>query len=163
MNGSFKKFMKTGTIHFMSYPACMGGEGPILESLKKIAQDDYFDAVEVTWIKDPGIRRQAISLIDASGLTVCYAAQPRLLSAGLNINDLDAGKRRQALSSLKEGIDEACEWNAEGFAFLSGVYREETKEQSYQMPSGLHPGAVRIRRRKGKYAHRTRSVRLRCG
>jgi len=133
MNESIKKYMKVGTIHFMSYPECIKGEGPILETLRKIASDDYFDAVELTWIKDPAIRLQAIDLIGASGLTVAYGSQPRHLTTGLNINHLDDAQRRAALDSLKEGIDEAYEWNATGFAFLSGKYQEATKDQSYAM------------------------------
>lgn len=131
MNESIKKYMKVGTIHFMSYPECMKGEGPILETLKKIAVDDYFDAVELTWIKDPLLRAQAIDLVRASGLTVAYGSQPRHLTTGLNINHLDESRRRLAIDSLIEGIDEAYEWNAKGFAFLSGKYEETTKEESY--------------------------------
>ena len=35
------------------------------------------------------------------------------------------------MATLKEGIDEAYEIGAEGFAYLSGKYAEETKEASY--------------------------------
>ena len=132
MNEPIKKFMKIGTIHFMSYPECIKGEGPVLETLKKIAVDDYFDAVELTWIRDADVRRQAIELLAASGLTVCYGSQPRHLTTGLNINHLDEAQRQAALASLKEGIDEAYEWKASGFAYLSGKYEQSSKEESYQ-------------------------------
>jgi len=52
MKESIKKYMKVGLIHFMAFPECMKGEGPVLETMKKIAVDDYFDAIEVTWIKN---------------------------------------------------------------------------------------------------------------
>jgi hypothetical protein len=45
------KYFKIGTIHFMSYPETIKGEGPIVETMQKILADDYFDAVELTWIK----------------------------------------------------------------------------------------------------------------
>src|SRR5205085_1058370 len=64
--------------------------------------------------------------------TVTYGAQPRLLTTGLNINDLNEEGRLKALQNLKEGIDEAYEIGATGFAFLSGTYDEATKEESYQ-------------------------------
>jgi hypothetical protein len=41
------------------YPETIKGEGPILETLKKIAVDDYFNAVEITWIKDRELRKKA--------------------------------------------------------------------------------------------------------
>lgn len=132
MNESIKKYMKVGLIHFMSFPECIKGEGPILETLKKIAVDDYFDAVEMTMIKDPQVRKAAAEIIDLSGMTVAYGGQPRLLTTGYNINDLNEEGRQTALKSLKEGIDEAYELGAQGFAFLAGKYEEATKEESYQ-------------------------------
>jgi sugar phosphate isomerase/epimerase len=66
-----------------------------------------------------------------SKLAIGYGAQPRLLTTGLNINDLNEEGRCKAVATLKEGIDEAYEIGAEGFAYLSGKYAEETKEDSY--------------------------------
>jgi sugar phosphate isomerase/epimerase len=132
MNESMHKYMKVGLIHFMAYPACMKGEGPIEETLKKIAIDDYFDAVEISWIKDNEVRQKAKKIIETSHLTVGYGAQPRLLTTGLNINDLDEEGRLKALATLKDGIDEAYEIGAAGLGFLSGKYTEEKKEEAFQ-------------------------------
>jgi sugar phosphate isomerase/epimerase len=132
MNESMYKYMKVGLIHFMAYPATIKGEGPILETVKKIAVDAYFNAIELTWIKDPAIRLEVRKMLDCSHMTVAYGGQPRLLTTGLNINNLDEAERQKAIATLKEGIDEAYELGAKGFAFLSGKYNEETKEQSYQ-------------------------------
>lgn len=131
MNESIHKYMKVGLIHFMAYPECGSGEGPIEETLKKIAEDDYFDAVEITWIKDKNVRQNAKKIIDGAKLAVAYGAQPRLLTTGLNINDLNEEKRIEALKTLKEGIDEAYEMNAKGFAFLSGKYNIDKKSEAF--------------------------------
>ena len=132
MNEPIYSYMKLGTIAFMSFPAIMNGEGPILETIKKLAEDPYFTAIVCIWIKDRTTRAKAAKLLKESGMTVCYGAQPRLLTTGLNINDLDENARLQALESLKEGILEAEELGAKGIAFLSGKYEEATKEQSYE-------------------------------
>lgn len=132
MNESIYKYMQVGLIHFMAYPETLKGEGPILETVKKIAVDDYFNAIEVTWIKDAATRQQVKKILDCSHMSVAYGGQPRLLSAGLNINHLDDSERQKAIATLKEGIDEAYELDARSFAFLSGKYSEETKEASYQ-------------------------------
>jgi len=129
---SIHKYAKIGLIHFMAYPSTIKGEGPILETIKKIAVDDYFDAVEITWIKDAEMRKQAKKMLDSSHLTVAYGAQPRLLTTGQNINDLDETKRQIAVANLKEGIDEAYEMGAVGLGFLSGKYTEDKKEEAYQ-------------------------------
>lgn len=131
MKESVHKYFKIGTIHFMSYPQTMKGEGPIAETLLKLLCDDYFDAVELTWIKDDEIRSQVKRMLDESGITVCYGAQPRLLTTGLNPNAIEEDLRLKAEATLMEAIDEAEFLGAKGIAFLAGKYEEETKEQSY--------------------------------
>jgi sugar phosphate isomerase/epimerase len=132
MNESIHKFMKVGLIHFMAYPSCMNGDGPIEETIRKIALDDYFDAVEITWIKDAATRQRVKKIIETSHLAVGYGAQPRLLTTGLNINDLNEEGRQKAIATLKEGIDEAYKMGAGGFGFLSGKYSENKKEEAFE-------------------------------
>ncbi|HHW49131.1 MAG TPA: sugar phosphate isomerase/epimerase [Clostridiaceae bacterium] len=131
MNEPIYKYMKPGLIHFMAYPATMKGEGPIVETVRKIVTDEYFSAIEITWIKDPEVRAQVKKMLDSSHMTVAYGGQPRLLTTGLNINDLNEEGRLKALQTLKDGIDEAYEMGAVGFAFLSGKYEENRKEEAY--------------------------------
>ena len=132
MNEPLYKYMKVGLVHFMAYPTTIKGEGPVVETIKKLALDDYFTAIEITTIKDKGERQKVKQMLETSHMTVAYGAQPRLLTTGLNINDLNEEGRQKALANLKEGIDEAYEIGASGFAFLSGKYEEATKEESYQ-------------------------------
>ena len=120
MQESMYKFMKVGLIHFMAYPQVMKGGGPILETLQKIAEDDFFTAVEITWIKDERIRDEAKKLLKASHLTIGYGACPRLLINNLDLNSLDEEERKKAVAEVKAGVDEAYEMGAKGLVFLSG-------------------------------------------
>lgn len=124
--------MKVGLVHFMAYPATIKGEGPVVETIKKIILDDYFNAIEITTVKDQGTRMAVKNMLESSHMTVAYGAQPRLLTTGLNINDLNEDGRLQALNNLKQGIDEAYEIGASSFAFLSGKYEDASKEKSFQ-------------------------------
>ncbi len=132
MERSIRRYMKVGTILHVSYKELGGGEGPILECLKKIVTDPYFEAVEVAQMKDAGVRKAAAEMIARGHMVTAYGGQGRMLGAGLNINDLCEAGRQKALASLKEGIDEAYEIHAADFAFLAGRYEEETKEASFQ-------------------------------
>ncbi len=132
MQDSLVKYMKVGLVHFMAYPSTLKGEGPVVETIKKVALDEYFTAIEITTIKDNEVRQKVKQMLETSHMTVTYGAQPRLLTTGLNINDLNEEGRQKALANLKEGIDEAYEVGAVAFAFLSGRYEEATKEESYQ-------------------------------
>lgn len=128
MNESIHKYFQVGTIQWMTHPP---KSYSLLDSLKAIACDDFFDAIEITQIKDDEVKKQAKKILEQSHLKVCYGAQPRLLGPGLNPNDLDEAGREKAEATLIEAVDEAHEMGAGGIAFLSGKWSPETKEQAY--------------------------------
>lgn len=125
MRESIHKYFKVGTIQWMSYP----NRDP-MESLKAIARDDFFDAVEVKGFGPDNQKAKAI--LDQSHLKVCYGAQPRLLGPKLNPNAVDEADRQKAEATLIEAVDEAQLLGAGGIAFLAGKWQEETKETAYQ-------------------------------
>ncbi len=128
MNDSIHRYFKVGTIQWMSHPP---GKYNLLDSLKLFTRDDYFDAIEITWIKDDETRAKAKAILEQSGMTVCYGAQPRLLGPKLNPNHLIEDERLAAEKTLLEAIDEAEYMGAKGIAFLSGKWDAETKELNY--------------------------------
>jgi sugar phosphate isomerase/epimerase len=103
-----------------------------MASLYKILQDDYFDAIEITQIKSDSLRAEAKSLLEQSHCKVYYGAQPRLLSTGLNPNDISEEGRCKAESTLIEAVEEAEYLGAKAVAFLSGKWEDRTKELSYE-------------------------------
>lgn len=129
---SIHNYASIGLVHFMAYPSTIKGEGPIEETVRKIALDDYFDAIEISWVKDPSTRAKVKKILDSSHLKVAYGGQPRLLTTGQNMNSLEEAKRQEAVDNLKAGIDEAYEMGAVGFGFLAGKYTEDKKEEAYQ-------------------------------
>lgn len=127
MKDSIHKYFKVGTILWMTYPT-----DDVLDSIYKVSTDDFFDALEITQIKDDEKRAKAKFLLKQSHLKVCYGAQPRLLGTGLNPNDMDEEGRLKAEATLLEAIDEAGYMGAGGIAFLSGKWKEETKDLAYE-------------------------------
>lgn len=132
MKESIHKYFKIGIVSFMAYPSTIRGtdEG-VLAALKKTVVDDTFDAIEVNWIKDDALRAAAADLLKASHITVCYGAQPRLLTTGLNACDVDEAGRAAAQATLMEAIDEAEQLGAKGIAFLAGKWTEATQALAY--------------------------------
>ncbi len=126
MKESIHKYFQVGTIQWMSHPKV-----DLLESLRKIGSDDYFDAIEICRVADDETRQKAKDILTQSGLKVCYGAQPRLLGPKLNPNDIDEEGRKAAEKTLMEGVDEAHFFGCTGMAMLSGRWEEETKEQAY--------------------------------
>jgi sugar phosphate isomerase/epimerase len=103
----------------------------VLASIKAVASDDFFDALEITKFTDDATRQAAKILLDQSGLKVCYGAQPRLLGPKLNPNDIDEEGRKKAEATLMEAIDEAEYLGAKGVAFLAGKWDAATKDLAY--------------------------------
>lgn len=120
MNESMYKYMDLGLIHFMAYPQTIKGEGPVLETLAEIANDDYFTLVEITWMKDPEVRQKAKDLLAHAGMSVAFGAQPSLLTQKLNLNAEDDTERKTAVDQIKACVDEAYFHEARGIAFLAG-------------------------------------------
>lgn len=120
MTGDIHSWASVGLIHFMAYPQCIKGDGPILETLGSVCRDDYFDLVEITWMKEPAVRKEAARMIEASGIKAAFGAQPVLLTQKLSLNDADEAARQKAVSEIKAAMDQAYELGAIGFAFLSG-------------------------------------------
>lgn len=127
MRESIHKYFQVGTIRWMSFPK-MG----VIESTRRIASDDYFDAIEITKCKDNEEREAVKKILEQSHLKVCFGAQPCLLGPKLNPNDINEEGRKAAEAVLMDAIDEAEYLGAEGIAFLAGKWEEETKAQAYE-------------------------------
>jgi sugar phosphate isomerase/epimerase len=119
---SWNKYMNIGTIHFMSFPEVMKGEGPIIETLEKILANDFFSAVEITHIKDDNVRKEAKKMLASSHVVSAYGAQPVLLSNKLDLNSLIEEERKKAVNEIKKCIDEAAYLGTKGVAVLSGPH-----------------------------------------
>lgn len=127
MKDSIHKYFQVGTIQWMTHP-----RKDILDSIREIAGDDYFDAIEITHFADDETRSAAKKILDQSHLRVCFGGQPTLLGPKLNPNDLKEEGREKAEATLIRDVDEAEALGAKAIAFLAGKWEEATKEQAYQ-------------------------------
>jgi sugar phosphate isomerase/epimerase len=120
MDKHWSHYCTMSIVHFMAFPKTISGESPIADSVAKIAEDPFFGAVEITWVKDPAERASVKAVLEASHTRVGYGAQPAVLMGKLNPNSLDEGERQRAVNELKPRIDEAAEIGAQRMALLSG-------------------------------------------
>ena len=108
-------------VHFLAFPECQGGEGPILESVSRIAEDDFFSGIEVTRIRDEEVRRQVGRVLEQTRLKVDFGVQPVILAENLNLNSLDTGERERACTRVESYLEQAAELKARRFVLLSGA------------------------------------------
>ena len=129
MQESLQNYIDPGIIHFMIYPDTIEGTGNIYDTMKNIVVDDFFNAVEISWIKDEKQKEKVKKMLHNSHMKVYYGAQPRLLTQNYNINSLEDKERMKAVETIKEGVDEAVELGAEAIAFLSGKDVKKAKRE----------------------------------
>jgi sugar phosphate isomerase/epimerase len=127
MNDYIHSYMKIGIVQLMAFP-----DTDTVESIKKIAEDEFFGAIEIASI--PGdIRDEVIKILEASKLVIGYVGQLALLSQKLDLNSPVPQQREAAISQTKSGVDEAYFLGAKQLAVLSGPTptpdkREKAKE-----------------------------------
>ncbi|NQU64391.1 MAG: TIM barrel protein [SAR324 cluster bacterium] len=151
MEKQLELYMRMGIVHFMAFPELAGGKGPWVDTVRQIALDPFFNAIEITHIEDPETRAAVRDLIQISGLSVGYGAHPAILGQGLDINTLDEVARSQACNSLKTHLDEAIYMGAESFVILSGKDpgQEQREEALKALVKSLHELCVYSREKRG--------------
>ena len=130
MQEPIEAYCHVGIVHPMAFPEVAGGEGPILETLRTVAEDPFFSAVEVTWMKDAATRAEAARMMSTAGLDVVFLAQTPLLQQKLSLCDLDEAARRKAVDFCKGLIDQAYELGASILGVSSGPDPGEAKREA---------------------------------
>ncbi len=113
----------------MVYPETMRGEGPILETISRIATDEFFGAIEISWVKDPNVRGKVSNLLQTSFMDVIYCGGPPILTQKLDMNSIDEQVRSTAVGNVKKLVDEAYTLGAKFFLILSGPNVEPNKRE----------------------------------
>ena len=127
MKDSLHSYMKVGIVHPMAFPNL-----PVVETLTKIAVDDFFGAVEIGPVA-PDLKESVIKVLKTSKLIVGFCGQVILRNEKLDLNSLDTAARAKAVSRMKETVDECYSLGVHKMAMLSGPdpgadKREEAKK-----------------------------------
>ncbi len=121
MNDNLHSYMKVGIVQLMAYP-----EMDTVESIRKIAEDEFFGAIEIATAPEE-IKDEVMQILGASHLVVGYVGQPLLLNNKLDLNSLVPQQREAAISMIKGGVDEAYMLGARQLAVLSGPAPAKSK------------------------------------
>lgn len=112
--------MHVGIVHPMIFPETGTGEGPVVETIERIATDPFFGAIEIRPTISQEIRSRVTDVIAQSGIVPIISGQPPLLQGKLDINALDEGARMEAVACVKASVDEAVAIGARYAAILTG-------------------------------------------
>ena len=145
MRESLHEYFQIGTLQWMSYPDLAAAD-----AVRKIASDDYFDAVEISPI--PKARRSEVKkLLEQSHLRVSYGAHCAQLQAGWNPNSLAEEERQYARDQLLLCIDEAAWLGAGTLSFLAGKWDTGKQEEHLQQLVKTTEELCRYAEQKGVY------------
>ena len=140
MQESWHRYLRLGIVHFMAFPAVLKGEGPLVDTVKQVAGDEFFTAIEVGWMNDAALRAAAAAALRESHLSVGFGAQSALLVTKSNLNAPEAEERRKAVDLVRGCVDQAAELGAGRVAVLSGPYpgaADESRAKQYLVESLL--------------------------
>jgi sugar phosphate isomerase/epimerase len=126
--------LRLSIVHAMAYPTAQPGEAFYLESLNRLARDDFFSVLEIVWLKDAALRKTIRKIGESAHVELTYGAQAALLNQKLDLNSPNRLDRNRAVEQVKTCIDEAAEIGAERMSLLSGFYHgAQQREESMRL------------------------------
>lgn len=137
MTQPWSDYMRVGLVHFMAYPAVMGGEGPVLETIEPLLQDPFFDVLEITRVRDEALPEKLGALFAQSGVEPCFGAQPMLLGDKLDLNHPQLEERGKAVAAVKRGLDQAAVMGCGAASVMSGPVRDDQAAAREQLVESL--------------------------
>ena len=131
---SWASLFNLGLVHPAAFPEAAGDRDVFLRTIRKIVEDPFFGAIEITQIREDKVRNEVASLLNTGGQEVVYLAAVPILLQQLNLSSPSDIERSKAVSGLKPLIDEAYSIGARLFLVGSGPdpgrsSRENAKRQ----------------------------------
>jgi sugar phosphate isomerase/epimerase len=117
---------KIGIVGFMVYPNLLKAQN-IEESIRELAEDPFFDLLELNFMDD-GNWRKVESIVRDCNKEVSIALQPFTNTPEGNICSLDNNTRHKALNEVRKMIIASSKRNIKVVALSSGIRPEEGKK-----------------------------------
>src|SRR5436190_396934 len=97
MNEPIRKYMKVGLVHFMAYPTTINGEGPVVETTKKLGLYDYLFATGFAFLSgkyEEEKKELAFEALVKSTNEICdYVKSKGDMRVALEVFDYDVDKK----------------------------------------------------------------------
>ena len=131
---NFYKHISVGIVQWMAYPESRQSEEMALKSIRKLAGDDFFTALEIGPV-GVRIRNEVKKILETSHVKkLNIGGAGPLTRKGLDLASLDEERRRAAVEFSKTLIDEAFFFGAQSLMLATGPdpggpQREKGKKQ----------------------------------
>jgi len=108
---------KVGIVSFMAYPDMTTGKGDIVNNIKTIVQDPFFDGIEVCGLTE---EQWSAAKSPIGSKIVARGMQPDILSGRISLNSTKSDERRKAIELVKNEINLVAQRGIESLAVCSG-------------------------------------------
>lgn len=138
MKDSIYNYCKPGTVFFKSFPECEPGTNfqEIIRRAEQIAQDTFFEVVEVGTIKDVLYRTRVSKIFEYADMEVVYATQPLFFSHSGHTNDTryslcstNPELRKAAIAVFEKCMREAHDLHATAMRMTSGYMPDDPNDK----------------------------------
>jgi sugar phosphate isomerase/epimerase len=120
VENSWRRYLDLGVVQYVSFPQVIAGTGPVVETIERVLGDEFFTAIEVTWIEDEGVKQRVAELLSYSGMRVVFAGGPPYAMQQIALSALDKSERRESLTKAKRLVDDAYLLGAELHLITAG-------------------------------------------
>lgn len=118
MNCNGFEFLPSLQMMELMYP--LGSDFDAAEVIRRVAELDFYRAVETSVVTDDGKGKEIYSLCQESGLYWTCWASVYINAEGLNLSSVDSDERRRSVRRISELMDIAAQSGANAFSVLSG-------------------------------------------
>jgi sugar phosphate isomerase/epimerase len=110
MSYAWTDFFHLGVVVSAFYPDVRERKGPVVEVVRRLAADPFFQAMEFSGVEDPAARKELIDVVRASRRNLVFAGGSYCRLGQNNLHDLDEAKRQRALRNVEKIIGEAIHY-----------------------------------------------------
>lgn len=116
----WRRHFSLGLVHYAAFPEVIQGKGPIVDTLRTVLCDNFFDAVELTWVHDEADKAAVAKLLPLSGCQTLFSGGPAFLIGGANLSALNQTERQAAVATACDLVDQALRFGAQSLMVISG-------------------------------------------
>ena len=107
MQYPWTEFFQLGLVVPAFFPEVRERKGPVLEIIRKLAADPFFQALEFSGAEEPTVQRELTKVVRSGGKSLVFSGGTYCYLGQNNLHDLDEAKREKAVKNVEKIIDEA--------------------------------------------------------
>ena len=107
------EFLQLGLVVPAFFPEVRERKGPVLEIMRKLTVDPFFQAFEFSGAEDPVAQRELAKVVRSGGKSLVFSGGTYCYLGQNNLHDLDEAKREKAVRNVEKIIDEATEYGCQ--------------------------------------------------